>query len=167
MQGETAETGGAEGFPLKAVWFTIALGFLVPFAVRLATAEYYARQLGFAALGEPLRDLWNRDLVLVGLLNAMPFAVFAIWAYWWLGPDRGLSAEARVRRTGGLVGAGAVTLGLSLSTHLGVWSGVFAPGSRPTDGSGSLGRLLLYTLALMPVGYAAGWYAGKRLRPPA
>ncbi len=95
---------------------------------------------------------------LIGVMNAIPFVVYAVAALFLLGPSTGHGEPAFVYgRLAGLLLAGTVAFGASLWTHLSVLvhphstsaiAYLFLPGS---------------TLALMPFGYIGGWFWGRWL----
>jgi hypothetical protein len=97
------------------------------------------------------------NVFLIGVLDAAPFAAYAVFALVHLGTANRRGAEVARRRLAGVAAAGLALLGAALWVHLSILT------SRSS--TAALGYLVLplELLPVLPVGYAAGRLAAARL----
>lgn len=95
------------------------------------------------------------NLFLIGVLNAAPFLVCAVFLLFHLGCTPTDNPSLFSRRLGGVLGALLLIFGVSFWTHI---TTVIHP-----DAQGALAYLLLpfVLLVLMPLGYASGRLIGR------
>jgi hypothetical protein len=95
------------------------------------------------------------NLFLVGVLNALPFAVLAVFLLFHLGTAPPHGPVIVARRLAGIIGAWLAAFGLSLWLHLTL--------TLHPDAQGAIALFFLpfYMLLLMPVGYGCGRLIGK------
>lgn len=142
---------------LTLYWGSIFLGLTLPWVVRIAH-EVYARQMPWRDAMQSLnRQLFapGYNLFTIGLLNALPFVLFAVFVLFHLGRARLCEPAMIPRRIGGALGGATVLLGVSLWAHIGT---VVYP-----DAQGALVYFFLpfYLSILIPLGYAVGRRLGR------
>ncbi|MET1082738.1 MAG: hypothetical protein ABWY12_06755 [Burkholderiales bacterium] len=138
-------------------WGCIVFGLTLPGIVRVAHDS--CRRHG--AWAEAIRDFRlhlfapGYNLFLVGVLNAIPFVLLAVFILFHLGTAAKQDPAIVSRRLLGVAGAVAVAVGLSAWAHLGT--------TLYPDAQGALLYLFLpfYLLVLIPLGYGCGRLIGK------
>ncbi len=144
------------GLTLTLYWGSILLGLTLPWVVRIAHEVYASHVPWMDAMQSLNRQLFapGYNLFAIGLLNALPFVLFAVFILFHLGRAHLCEPPMIPRRIGGALGGATVLLGVSLWAHIGT---VVYP-----DAQGALVYFFLpfYLLALLPVGYACGRFFG-------
>jgi len=148
-------------------WGCVVFGLTLPWIVTIAH-DAYRRHGAFAEAWQDFRlHLFSPgyNLFLIGVLNAAPFVLLAIFILFHLGTAAQQEPVIVSRRLAGVAGALAVAIGLSTWAHL-------ATTLHP-DAQGALVYFFLpiYLLGLIPLGYAAGRLVGtlvsRKPVPPA
>ena len=126
---------------LGIYWGGLVLGLVLPWLLDLGFHGPGLRQRLFAP---------GENVFLIGVLNAAPFTVYAVFALLHLGTADRRAAGIAWRRLGGVAGAGLAVLGTSLWLHLAILT------SRSS--TAAIGYLFLPVGVLMalPLGYAGG-----------
>ena len=144
-------------------WGCIVFGLTLPGVVTV-THGTYQRHGAFSEAWQEFRlDLFapGYNLFLVGVLNAIPFIVLAVFILLHLGSAAKREPEIVSRRLIGVAGALVLAVGLSAWVHIGT--------TLYPDAQGALAYFFLpiYLLGLIPLGYACGRLIGKiTLRAP-
>jgi hypothetical protein len=148
-------------------WSCIVSGLTLPGVVTV-THDAFRRHGGWAEAWQDFRlHLFapGYNLFLIGVLNAVPFILLAVFILFHLGTAAKQEPAIISRRLFGIAGAMTVALGLSAWAHLGT--------TIHPDAQGALVYLFLpiYLLGLIPLGYALGRLAGnlvfRKPAPPA
>lgn len=103
----------------------------------------------------------GHNLFLLGLINAVPFVVFAFLTRWRYRMSAMENAKTFRSHKWGVIGAGFVVFAMSLFIQLVVWMDVFNPKGGSSTAVIAFVFLPFYALALMPVGYLVGWFLGR------
>lgn len=138
-----------DAIALLLYWGSLALGFALPWGLHLAVHG--------AGPGGPLTTIRRLlfapgdNLFLIGVLNAIPFAAYGVFALLHLGTADRRPAAVAVRRLGGTVGAGLAALATSAGVQLSIMT------SRSS--TAAIGYLFLpfEVLISLAVGYVVGW----------
>ena len=142
----------------KAFWVVALAGFLLPWIVIFSCEIYFGRAAEIKNFPVQLFES-GYNFFFLAVMNAVPFVILAVAARIFL--KTGQEARTRRSRLAGLGTAAACDMALSLFMQIGVWSDVFNPKTHA-----SLAGLGIYVefwaaLAVLPVGYALGWVAGR------
>lgn len=89
------------------------------------------------------------------VFNVIPFAVVAACLIIWPGKPEGIDATSNYLRKIVFIGAAVVLVWINILMHINILTTVSS-----TAGFGYL-ALLIFALALIPVGYVGGWLVGK------
>ncbi len=158
----------------KLTWFTVTLfwgcvvfGLTLHGVVMIAHDAFQRHGAWAEAFQEFRLHLFapGYNFFLIGILNALPFVLLAIFILFHLGTAAQQAPVIVSRRLSGVAGAVAVAIGLSTWAHL-------ATTLHP-DAQGALVYFFLpiYLMGLIPLGYAVGRLAGmllfKKPAPPA
>lgn len=140
-------------------WGCIVFGLTLP-GVVMVVHDASRRHGGWAEAFQDFRlHLFapGYNLFLIGVLNAIPFVLLAVFILFHLGTAARQEPAIVSRRLAGVVGALAVAVGLSAWAHL-------ATTLHP-DAQGALVYFFLpiYLLGLVPLGYAGGRLVGNLL----
>ncbi|MGH8005098.1 MAG: hypothetical protein ACRECJ_10300, partial [Limisphaerales bacterium] len=112
----------------------------------------------------------GHNLFLLGLLNALPFIVFAFLTRWRYRMSAAEDPKTFFPHKLGIILAGTTVLALTLFIQLVVWTDVFSPTGGSSTAAIAFVFLPFYALALMPVGYLVGWLVGgvvaRRMKQP-
>lgn len=140
-------------------WGCIVFGLTLP-GVVIVAHDAYRRHGAWAEAVQDFRlHLFapGYNLFLVGVLNAVPFVLLAVFILFHLGTSAKQEPVIVSRRLIGVAGAVAVAVGLSAWAHL-------ATTLHP-DAQGALVYFFLpiYLMGLIPLGYAVGRLAGNLL----
>ncbi len=138
---------------LGVYWGSLALGLVLPWALDLGFHGPGLRRRLFAP---------GHNVFLIGVLNWVPFAVYAAFALLHLGPAERHGAPIVRRRLGGVAGAGLALVAASLWLHVAILT------SRSSTAAIGYLFLPLELLVAVPVGYAGGRLAASvwlRFRP--
>lgn len=136
---------------LALYWGTILLSLMFPWLL-LLFFEVSAHRRSFA---EGLRYVHlhffapGYNFFLIGVLNAAPFALFAVFVLFHLGPAAGRDQLFR-RRRAGIVGSLTLAFGVSFWTH------VTTLAYPDAQGAFAYFMLPVILVVLLPMGYAAG-----------
>jgi hypothetical protein len=138
-------------------WGCIVFGLTLPGVVTVAH-DAYRRHGGWAEAWQDFHlHLFapGYNLFLVGVLNAVPFVLLAVFILFHLGTAAKQEPAIVSRRLFGIAGALAVAVGLSAWAHLGT--------TLHPDAQGALVYFFLpiYLLALIPLGYGCGRLIGN------
>ncbi len=145
-------------------WGCIVFGLALPGVVTVAH-NIYQRHGAFAEAWQEFRlHLFapGYNLFLIGVLNAIPFILLAVFILFHLGTAAKQKPMIITRRLIGVAGAVAVAVGLSAWAHIGT--------TLYPDAQGALVYFFLpiYLLVLIPLGYACGRLVSNLLfRKPA
>lgn len=154
------------GTDRKLTWLTVSLywgcivyGLVLPGIITIG----HDALRGQGAWAEAWKDFQLHlfapgfNFFLVGVLNAIPFVLLAVFILFHLGTAAAKEPVIVSRRLAGVTGAIAVAIGLSTWAHL---STTLHP-----DAQGALVYFFLpiYLLGLIPLGYAVGRLAGLLL----
>lgn len=142
-------------------WFTLLVGFLLPWAIMLGV-DTWVHDIPFARAWRSFTlHLFapGYNLFLVGVLTAVPFVVLAMVMLLHLGTISSQKALIAHRRALGLFSAELVMLTIAGWTHFSV---LINP-----DAQGALAYFYLPVLLLLslPLGYGAGRALAKALLP--
>lgn len=153
-------------FSRKIFWAIILLGLVLPWIVRMGTEIFFHPDRTERVLAEFPKLLFapGRNLFLLGILNAIPFIIFAFLTRWRYRISAGQTPNDFFPHKTGVIGAGLVTIGLSLGIHLFVWIPIFGPGHAASTSVILFMLLPFYSLASMPAGYLFGWLVGKLMK---
>ncbi len=138
-------------------WGCIVFGLTLPGIVTVAH-DAYRRHGAWAEAWQDFRlHLFapGYNLFLVGVLNAIPFILLAVFILFHLGTAAQQEPVIVSRRLLGVAGAVAAAVGLSAWAHIAV--------TLYPDAQGALVYLFLpiYLLGLIPLGYGCGRLIGK------
>lgn len=150
----------------KLTWLTVSLywgcivfGLVLPGIVTIAHDAFRNQGAWAAAWKDFQLHLFapGFNFFLVGILNAIPFVLLAVFILFHLGTAATKEPVIVSRRLSGVAGAVAAGVGLSTWAHL-------ATTLHP-DAQGALVYFFLpiYLLGLIPLGYAVGRLAGLLL----
>ena len=103
----------------------------------------------------------GHNLFLLGLINAIPFVVFAFLTRWRYRLSASEEPNSFRPHKWGVIFAGLAVLAMTLFVQLVVWLDVFNPKGGSSTAVIAFVFLPFYALALMPVGYLAGFLLGK------
>jgi hypothetical protein len=158
----------------KLTWLTMTLFWgcvvfgLTLHGVVMITHDAYRRHGAWAEAWQDFRlHLFapGFNFFLIGVLNALPFVLLAIFILFHLGMAAKQEPVLVSRRLAGVAGALMIAVGLSAWAHIGT---ILHP-----DAQGALVYFFLpiYLLGLIPLGYAAGRLVGtlvfRKPVPPA
>jgi len=137
-------------------WSCLVFGLTLP-GIITVTHDAYRRSGSWAGAWQDFHlHLFapGYNLFLVGVLNALPFVVLAVFLLFHLGTAFPLGPVIVARRLAGVLGACAAAFGLSLWLHLSL--------TLHPDAQGAIALFFLpfYMLLLMPVGYGCGRLIG-------
>lgn len=149
-------------FSRKNFWGVILLGFVLPWIVRISVeAAFKPNEIGRILARFPeLLFASGHNLFLLGLLNALPFVVFAFMTRWRYRMSAAEDPKTFLPHKLGVIFAGTTVLALTLFIQLVVWMNVFSPKAGSSTAVIAFVFLPFYALALMPVGYFVGWLIG-------
>jgi hypothetical protein len=139
-------------FTLIVYWGCILLGFGIPWMATIAVDVLKHDQSFSQAIHQLQLHLFapGYNLFLIGLFNAVPFVLFAVFALFHLGLVPSQDQQLCTRRGAGVAVVVISLVGLSVWTHvMTLWH---------PDAQGALAYIFLpvLLLGLMPIGYAAG-----------
>ncbi len=103
----------------------------------------------------------GHNLFLLGLINAIPFVVFAFLARWRYRLSAAEDVKTFLPHKWGVIFAGLTVFAMTLFIQLVVWMDVFNPAGGSSTAVIAFVFLPFYALALMPVGYLVGFLIGK------
>ncbi|MCI0406350.1 MAG: hypothetical protein L0Z48_03150 [candidate division Zixibacteria bacterium] len=128
----------------------------------LAEAYYKPDQIGRILARFPeLLFAPGHNLFLLGLINAIPFVVFVYLTRWRYRLSVAEDAKTFRPHKWGTIAAGLVVFAMTLFIQWVVWMDVFNPKGGSSTAVIAFVFLPFYALALMPVGYLAGFLLGK------
>jgi len=140
------------GFTLTLYWGCISLGIGIPWLATIIVDLLKHGQSTGQALHQLRLHLFapGYNLFLVGILNAIPFVLFAVFALFHLGGTSPQNRRMAMRRATGVTVTSLGLIGLALWTHV---TTLWYP-----DAQGALVYFFLpiVLVALIPVGYSAG-----------
>jgi hypothetical protein len=150
-------------FSKKNFWAIITFGVAQSWLVRiLVEASYKPDQTGAILARFPsLLFAPGHNLFLLGLINAIPFIVFAFLTRWRYRMSAAEGAKTFRPHKWGIVGAGLVVFGMTVFIQWVVWADVFNPAGGSSTAVIAFIFLPFYALALMPVGYLVGYLLGR------
>ena len=106
----------------------------------------------------------GHNLFLLGVINAIPFVVFAFLTRWRYRLSAAEDAKTFCPHKWGIIGAGLTVFAMTLFIQLVVWMDVFNPAGGSSTAVIAFVFLPFYALALMPVGYLVGFLIGKWIK---
>lgn len=135
---------------------------VLPWLVRTAVeAAYKPEQIvNIVSRFPSLLFASGHNLFLLGLINAIPFVVFAFLTRWRYRISASEEPNTFRPHTWGVIFAGLAVLAMTLFVQLVVWLDVFNPKGGSSTAVIAFVFLPFYALALMPVGYFVGWLVG-------
>lgn len=141
----------------------ILFGIAMPWLVRILVEAAYKPEQIVAILTRFPSLLFapGHNLFLLGLINSIPFIVFAFLTRWRYRMSAMEDAKTFQPHKWGVIGAGLTVFAMTLFIQLVVWMGVFNPRGGSSTAVIAFVFLPFYALALMPVGYLVGWLLGR------
>jgi hypothetical protein len=146
-------------------WCTIVFGLTMPWIV-LLVHDAYKRHVG---LSEAFQDFRLHlfapgfNFFLIGVLNAIPFVLFAVFVLFHLGTAAHLGRVIVSRRIAGVMG------GLMTALAVSSWAHIVTIAYPDAQGALMYVFLPVYLLFLIPVGYGGGrlvaWLFFRLRRP--
>jgi hypothetical protein len=135
----------------------------MPWLVRILVEAAYKPEQIFAILTRFPSLLFapGHNLFLLGLINAIPFVVFAFLTRWRYRLSAAEDAKTFRPHKWGIAAAGFVVFAMTLFIQLVVWMDVFNPQGGSSTAVIAFVFLPFYALALMPVGYLVGYLLGR------
>lgn len=137
-------------------WGLIILGILSPLIVESVVAIIFASQDFFSML----RSIFP-SLMLIGLLNAVPFIIFAFLVRsLWQRPEVETPQDF-FKHKGGVIGAGVVGIGLVLFVNISIWTSIAL--MLPGFSTAVIAFIFLpvYGIIGILIGYGSGRLIGK------
>ena len=141
-------TPGLDRAAVAIYWGSLAVGLGLPWGLDVL---FHGPGLG-RRLFAP-----GYNVFLIGVLDAAPFAVYAVFALVHLGTADRRAADVGRRRLAGVAAAGLALLAAALWVHLSILT------SRSSTAALRYLFLPFELLLVLPVGYAAGRLAAARL----
>ncbi len=153
-------------FSKRNFWGIILLGLVLPWIVRTAVEAFFRPdQIGWILARFPsLLFASGHNLFLLGLINAIPFVVFAFLTRWRYRLSAAENAKTFLPHKWGIILAGLTVFAMTLFIQLVVWMDVFKPMGGSSTAVIAFVFLPFYALALMPVGYLVGFLIGKNIK---
>ena len=144
-------------------WSIIISGILLPWLTKVIAQTFYDPQnfLSHAASFYPFLFSPKDPLLLVALLNAIPFGILAICIRWRLRLQHRMESSVFFPAVTGLVGMMGLVFSLNLYVYITVWAKVFGGGTLSNQTLAPFLAVPFYTLVLMPISYVIGWMCGK------
>ena len=138
----------------------------MPWIVRILVESFFKPdQIGRILARFPeLLFASGHNLFLLGVMNAIPFVVFAFLTRWRCRMSGAEDPKAFFPHKLGIIVAGLAVLGISLFIQLVVWADVFSPKGGSSTAVIAFVFLPFYAMALMPVGYLVGFLIGKWIK---
>src|SRR5262249_6736632 len=133
-----------------------------PWIVRIAVEVFFRPgEIGWILARFPsLLFASGHNLFLLGLINTIPFVVFAFLTRWRYRLSATEDPKTFLPHKWGIIGAGLTVFAMTLFIQLVVWLDVFNPKGGSSTAVIAFVFLPFYALALMPVGYLVGWLVG-------
>jgi hypothetical protein len=139
---------------------------VLPWVVRISVEAFFKpSEIGRILARFPeLLFASGHNLFLLGLINSIPFVVFAFLTRWRYRLGGAEDAKTFRPHKWGVIFAGLTVLAMTLFVQLVVWIGVFNPKGGSSTAVIAFVFLPFYALALMPVGYLIGFFIGKKIK---